>query len=105
MLQHNYVEGDWALITELTGQPQDAESYHSLGFGVADVYEQHPSQAAAQAFINLYEYGACSACRERHVEKLHDMNRLPAWMLEECKYDANDYLREKARRGFVDVEA
>lgn len=100
LLVNNFEPGDWQLITELTRHPLDAEAYHSLAFGVHGIYKAHPSEAAAEAFTNFYEYGECSYCRDRNIEVLLELGALPEWMLEELKHDANSDLRARAQRGF-----
>ncbi|MHB8748871.1 MAG: hypothetical protein ACYDBJ_06750 [Aggregatilineales bacterium] len=100
LLQRNFVEGDWAMIQELTERDLDPDKYHWLGFSVLDVFDQNPSDTTVGSLLNLYEKGLCSDCRYRIVERLYRLNAIPDWMREECLYDANLDLREAARNGF-----
>lgn len=100
LLAANYQQGDWQLIKSLTRQNLNNENYHSLGFSVEGVFKQHPSTDAISALLDVYEYGPCSNCRRRFVECLDSLDAVPAWMLDECKYDANHDLRQLARNNF-----
>jgi hypothetical protein len=100
LLQHNFVDGDWTMLQELTERDLDREKYHWLGFSVLHVFDQNPSQMAVRTLLNLYEKGLCSDCRYRTVERLYRLNAIPAWMREECVYDANLELREATKTGF-----
>ncbi len=105
LLQKNFEPGDWTIIAELSKRSLNDEEYHSLGWSARNVFEQHPLPEAAETFINLYERGVCSQCRERNVEILAQLHLLPEWMREECQYDSNFNLREQARAGFSGIEA
>lgn len=94
LLRANFVEDDWQLIEELTQADLDIQDYHSLGWSVLDVFDAHPTERAVTGLKNLYEFGACSSCRERFVKRLVSLNAVPQWMVEECKYDCNPSLRE-----------
>jgi hypothetical protein len=96
LLGINFVEGDWQLIEQLTQTNTNTEDYHSLGLSILEVFDAHPSAEAAAVFQHLYEWGNCSACRERFVQRLVSLNALPQWMLKECQYDCNLDLRELA---------
>jgi hypothetical protein len=41
----------------------------------------------------LYENGPCSMCRESCVKHLIALNRLPGWMRDECRHDADSGTR------------
>ncbi len=95
ILARNYVEGDWEFIEALTAQqPEDREDYHSLGWGVLDMLDVHPSEQTVGALLNLYEYGPCAVCRERFIRQLHALGKLPDWIRDECRYDSYSDTRE-----------
>jgi hypothetical protein len=104
LLNNNFEEGDWKFIEEVTARKRDAENYHGIGLSVENIFKAHPSDEVVGALLNLYEYGPCSRCRERFVDLLHQLNKIPDWMAEECQYDSNPHLRAKARQGFASVE-
>ena len=73
----------------------NADELHAIGMGVREVLEAHPSTEGATALLALYEYGPCSLCRTHAVELLYGLNAVPAWMFEECRFDADFDLRAK----------
>jgi hypothetical protein len=104
LLSLNFENDDWIRIGETARRAHDGDVAHSIGFGVQAVFRPHPAPEAATALIAVYQQNPCSRCRERAVEALYSLNLLPAYMLEECKYDANLDLRERARRNFAPLE-
>jgi hypothetical protein len=98
LLTSNWQESDWAVLEALSRETFEPFEYHALGLDVRAVFKAHPSPAAVPALINFYEHGPCSACRERIVQALHSIQRVPDWMRAECRYDANLDLREWAGR-------
>lgn len=93
LLVRNAAPGDVALLSGLLATRQDDDELHGLGFGLLDWLAAHPAPDAASALVAIYEYDPCSLCRERAVERLHEINALPNWLVEECRYDANLNLR------------
>lgn len=96
LLEQNPAPGDVVLMTRLLSQRRDPEELHSLGFGILDLLAAHPAADAAPALLALYEFGPCSVCRGRCVERLHDHRALPDWLVEECQHDADLDLRATA---------
>ena len=97
LLNANYEPDDELLFSQLLQRPRGRVEYHTLGLGALAIMESHPDRLGVPALLSLYERGACSHCRERVVELLHDLGEAPAWMLEECRFDANLDLRETVR--------
>ncbi len=100
LLNKNYQDGDWQLITEITQRNLDREEYHSLGFSVRDIFSAHPTPDSVAALLNLYEKGPCANCRVSVIKCLHQLQAIPPWMIEECRRDSNFYLREYAEKRF-----
>jgi hypothetical protein len=100
LLTKNYQDGDWQLIEDIAKRDLDEENYHSLGFSVRDVFERHPKPSSAQTLLYLYEKGPCSNCRYGIVKCLYQINAMPEWMAQECRYDADTSLRDMARKNF-----
>ncbi len=96
LLANNYQEGDFALIERLLLTWTDHDELHSLGFGLRHLAEAQQSPEAIDALAAAYEHGPCSFCREHTVELLAAVQTLPAWLVDECQYDANKHLREMA---------
>lgn len=102
ILARNFQEGVWHLIEAITDKEMDDYAYHTLGWGVRDILELNPSVEAIGSLLNLYENGPCTSCRFHFVEALHKLDAIPDWMREECLYDAESRLREKAASDFED---
>jgi hypothetical protein len=94
-LINNYRVGDYALIKTAINTEQDEDELHAIGGKLLDVVNAHPTENAASTLITMYEQGVCSECREDVVDCLLSLDALPAWMRNECRYDANLDLREK----------
>lgn len=103
LLANNFEDGDWLLVESLFEADLDEHDYHSLGFSIRDIVEQHPSPDAVPSLIRLFDANPCSHCRERVVESLVSLDALPDWIAEECRYDSNLDLRAYAERGFIDA--
>ncbi len=89
----NYQESDWAIIEPLTRQVTDEEDFHSLGFGVREIFDQHPTPLAIPSLLNLFQYGPCGFCREAFVDYLGKLDAIPDWLRDEAQYDANSDVR------------
>lgn len=90
----NYQAGDERYLADLLARTADKDSLHAIGFGLNDIFEAHPNSDVAAIFLDLYERGPCSLCRERFVERLLDIDRLPVWMEAETRYDANPNIHQ-----------
>ena len=85
----NYHEGDDQYLAGLLVQTTDPDELHAIGFGLNDIFSTNPTVAAEPLLLELYERGPCGLCRERFVERLLAIDRLPVWMEQETCYDAN----------------
>lgn len=102
LLAQNYKEGDWELIESLSEKLKDSDEYHDFGRSVQDVFEKQPSPSATQTLQNIYYNNPCSFCRERIVAILHEIGGLNSAMLNECRYDSNQDIREWAEKITLD---
>jgi hypothetical protein len=93
LLIDNCEPGDVERIEKLLVEAPDTEEFHSIGFSALDLLESHPEAEGVAILLKLYEHGPCSLCRRRCVARLHALDAVPSWMLEECRYDANLDLR------------
>jgi hypothetical protein len=91
---HNYQSGDDRYLAALLAQTVDTDALHDLGFGLNDIFAAHPTLAAEDIFVSLYERGPCSLCRERFVQRLIEIDRIPSWMERETRYDANPEIHQ-----------
>lgn len=96
LLRSNFEPGDARLLIELLEAPNDEMGLHSIGFAIVDVLKENPVPEAVPVLRMLYERGPCTNCRKKAVELLRQLGALPDWLLEECRYDAGEYLRDAA---------
>jgi hypothetical protein len=90
MLVENYEPGDHARIEALAYQLTDYDALHSLGIRINGFYDAHPDADSEERVLrHLYENDPCSLCRGRIVLRLQKLGRLPDWMEEEVRYDAD----------------
>lgn len=96
LLIKNSAPGDLRLLENLLADPHDADVYHHLGIDVRNFIGANRSEEAERSLLLLYEHGPCSTCRHGAIEELIAINRLPDWMIEECRYDADGDTRKLA---------
>jgi hypothetical protein len=94
LLAANYRAGDYALVAAALATVDDDNTLHNAGFDLLDLLKAHSSPDAAPALLSLYERGPCAFCREHAVAALRDLSALPAWIAEECRFDAYEGVRE-----------
>jgi hypothetical protein len=107
LLAANYQAGDYALVERLLLTWTDREELHDLGFGLHDMVESHPQLDAHDALRALYEQGPCSMCRRHTIALLAELGPLPAWLVEEYRWDADHEVRALSNddRAEVNVDA
>ena len=96
LLRSNFEPGDVPLLIQLLDTSSDEMGYHSIGFAIVDVLGANPVPEVVPVLRLLYERGPCTNCRKQAVELLRQLGALPDWLLEECRYDASEYLRDAA---------
>jgi hypothetical protein len=89
MLIHNREPGDYLFIEDLLKEQAGRDECHLLGFSVLSFIEAHRSPEAESSLLLLYESGPCTSCRHDVVKELIAIDRIPDWMREECRHDAN----------------
>lgn len=97
LLINNFQEGDHLILERFARTPLNSEEERwRLGHGILDFCEAHSNpESEERLMLALYEYNPCSHCRERIIDRLLALDRLPDWMAEECRYDVNLDIREK----------
>jgi HEAT repeat protein len=93
LLAGNYAPGDYTMLTARLRDPLDDEALHAFGFRVHEMFAHHPAPEAAELLLSLYEQGPCAQCREKFVDDLIVLGALPAHLVEECRFDANEGVR------------
>lgn len=91
LLARNYQPGDAELIlSKLENVTPSDDGLHSLGMSARRFCENNPVPEVAGIARWIYDTTPCSLCREGAVETLITCNRLPDYIAEECRYDANE---------------
>lgn len=93
LLTHNYQPGDEEFMATLLAQAADYNAVHGLGSAINDVFEQNPTPRAADLLLTLYERRPCSICRRDFIYRLMEYDALPAWIVAEARYDADEDTR------------
>jgi hypothetical protein len=96
MLLSNFAPPDVQPLVRLLRTPREETGYHAIGFAIVDVLEENLSPEVVPVLHLLYERGPCTNCREKAVKLLRRLGALPDWLLEECRYDASQDLRDDA---------
>jgi hypothetical protein len=94
LLTRNAERSDYRVLESLLGEAIDPYIYHCMGIDVRRFVEAHRSEEAERSLLLLYQNGPCSLCRHGAVEELIAIDRLPAWIREECQYDAYSETRK-----------
>ena len=94
MLNTNYELGDEEKVLRVLECPGDPDYYHILCLEAKLFEEAHPSSLSARIMEVMYENDPCSFCRERHVERLVELDSLPEWIQEEAMFDAVEDTRK-----------
>ncbi len=95
LLIRNYEPGDDARLEVVLSRLTDDEALHAFGFDILDLFQAHPDrESEVRMLLALYEKDPCSLCRAQFVDRLIALDALPAWMAEECRYDASDHIRQ-----------
>lgn len=91
LLLANYRPGDFAKIEPLLHKPPSDERAHDLGLAVLALLDENdvPTDECRTTLLNLYEHTPCSLCRNSVVRSLVRRDAAPAWMADECRYDAD----------------
>ncbi len=94
LFTNHYHPGDELLILNaLERANTDTEGMHRLGLSALRVCEANPDTRLAQLAIFIYRTNPCTLCRRDIVEWMKDMDCLPDWIANECRYDALDETR------------
>ncbi|MCI3134305.1 hypothetical protein [Phenylobacterium aquaticum] len=91
LLLANYQPGDFAKIEPLLHKPPSEERAHDLGLSVLALLDKNDvsTDECRTTLLNLYEHTPCSLCRNSAVRTLVRRGAAPAWMADECRFDAD----------------
>ncbi|WP_165250638.1 hypothetical protein [Paludisphaera soli] len=93
LLIHHFRPGDERLILESIDPPEDEAERHWLFQDVRRILEANPEADALPLALVGYASTPCSFCREGFVALLHERGLMPAWMVEEARFDADGRTR------------
>lgn len=94
LFARNYRPGDWAIIRDGLRWPSDDDELHRILQDLLDVFESNPLDEAREPLRLVYELTPCTICRGGAVRLLVRNGWAPAWMIEECRFDADGQTRE-----------
>lgn len=95
LLVRNYQVDDSQLVEyALVSTQAEEDTYHWCAHGASDVFAANPSPHALPSLLHVYEHCRCSIARLSAVEVLKEQSLMPDWMQNECRTDANEYIRE-----------
>ncbi len=89
----NYQPGDEQLFIRLLEAAQTHDEVHAVSFGLIDILAQNTVAQAFRLRCMMYEQQPCSLCRTKVVDQLIATQTIPAWMILECQYDADEDTR------------
>lgn len=90
----NYQPSDERVFLAVLEAAESHDDVHALGFGLVDILAQNDVAEAFALRSLLYERQPCSLCRTKVVRQLMTSRTIPAWMLQECQFDADDDTRQ-----------
>lgn len=93
LLTTNFEAGDFALHVPGLQSVGGMDERHHLGSNIVDLCEAHPGADAVDALLDVYEFSPCSTCRHKAVKILVDLDRVPDWLREEARWDADPATR------------
>lgn len=94
LFQSNYRSGDHRLIEDALRPLDDADKTHNLIGSLLDVFKANSTTEGRVPLLFAYEHSPCAICRMDAVQLLVGQGLVPAWLREECRFDANEEMRE-----------
>ena len=97
LIASNYLVSDDDLLIAALKKQGEMRRHH-LGFCVLNNLGGKGGRLSKRILIYLYDTTRCSFCRERAVRELGRRGFLTREMAEECLHDANNDIRDYAKR-------
>ena len=94
LLVNNYQTGDEQRIVQAISIPDDADQRHGLLMSCRDLLETNLTADCLQLAFSIYEHNPCSLCRTAAVRLMKRQSVVPAWMLEEIRFDCDEGTRQ-----------
>ncbi len=90
----NFEPGDEQRILDCIELSEDTWDLHQLLHGVIHVLEENSNADASKLGLVVYACTPCGDCRFRGARVLHQRQVAPAWLIEECRFDAEKKTRK-----------
>lgn len=90
LFRNNFVPGDETRLFNELELPEDKHQRHSMLMDMIKVLEENEVANARDLGLLCYFYTPCQECRYYAARLLHDRNVAPEWLIDECRYDANE---------------
>ena len=94
LLARHYKDGDYEWLSKVEAGLRDGDNYHRFGINARDFIKMNPNRAAVPILLELYDRGICAICRGGIVDLLIELDAMPEWMAEECRFDSDEGTRE-----------
>jgi hypothetical protein len=88
LLESNYDEADFPIIDRAVTRSLTPDEIHGIGISVRHIVKNNIRPELEKALLFLYEAGPCSMCRTEFVQALIEPERLPDFIRDECRFDA-----------------
>lgn len=90
----NFENGDEERILEAMSLPDDPCQLHWLLMDVIKVLETNLEADCSKLAVIIYGSTPCQNCRFRAARLLHRQKVAPEWLIEECRFDAEERCRQ-----------
>ncbi len=94
----NFRPGDEESLVKNLRIPEDVNQRHWLLMDLFEILELNPESRCEELAQIIYRTTPCGACRSRSAKLLIIRNVAPAWLIDECRYDAVSDTRELVAR-------
>jgi hypothetical protein len=93
----NFQPGDEELLLRHLRIPADQNNCHWLLMDLKKVLHENPGASCRDLALIAYDATPCGECRFHATRLLLDRKVAPAWLIEECRFDAESDTRELVR--------
>ena len=94
LIKRNFEPGDEERILNAITLPEDACDRHWLLMDVIDVLKTNSVAECSRLAVVTYFETPCMNCRVESARLLRDRKVAPAWLAEECRFDADETARQ-----------
>lgn len=96
LLVRNFQPGDEQRILDLVELPEDPDYRHWMLIDLRNLLKENCSADVLKLGQIAYFQNPCQMCRCSAAELLFQHNKAPAWLVEECRFDADEESRRLA---------